>query len=146
MQCPGHLAVSVAGFLSSQGSESNNWLFLVTMPSSVVPSEVIGAPSCACSGIPSGSCPYPPLESVITVVDHTSACRPCKKHPIPLSPHRRCFHTPTCRVLERDSDQACGHCLEHLVVAAARQYVPRRVRATTGGVQLQCPPLWCPLR
>ena len=24
--------------------------------------------------------------------------------------------------------------------------VPKGVRATTGGVQLQCPPLWCPLR
>ena len=28
---------------------------------------------------------------------------------------------PSCRVLGRDSDQACGHCLEHLAVAGAGQ-------------------------
>ena len=62
------MAVSVAGCVSSQGSESNNRWCLVTMPSSVVRSEVIGTASDACSWTPSGGEPHPPLESEITVV------------------------------------------------------------------------------
>ena len=50
------------------GSESNNRWCLVTMPSSVVPSEVIGATSCAYSWTPSGGLPCPPLESEMTAV------------------------------------------------------------------------------
>ena len=63
-RCPEHLAVSVAGCVSSQGSESNNRSCSIAMPSS----EVIRAASDACLGTPSGSGPCPPLESVKTVV------------------------------------------------------------------------------
>jgi len=43
MRCPEHLAV--AGHVNSQESESNNSWHLVTIPSSLVPSEVIAAAS-----------------------------------------------------------------------------------------------------
>ena len=66
--CLEHLAVAVAGCMSSQGSESNHGWFSVTIISSVVPSEVTGVTSLACSWILSGSRPHPPLESEITDV------------------------------------------------------------------------------
>ena len=92
------------------------------MPSSVVTSEVIEAASGACSGTHSGSGPCPSLMSVITWWFSCTTCRPCKKHPVLLSPYRRCCHTaPSFRVLGGLSDQACGCCLEHLVVVAAGQ-------------------------
>ena len=105
-----------AGCVSSQGSESNNRYCLITMSSS----EVTGAASGAYSGTPSGSGPCPPLESVITVVVCPATCRPREKHPVPLSPHRRAAQaSPSCMFPGRDSEQASGHCLERLAVAAA---------------------------
>ena len=60
--------MAVAGCVSSQGSENNSGWYSVTMPPSVVPSEVTGAAIGACPWTPvrGGSCP--PLESKITVV------------------------------------------------------------------------------
>ena len=53
---------------------------------------------------------------------------------------------PKSRSLGRDSNQASGHCSEHLAV---RQKLggcaPKEARATTAGVPSQCLPLWCPL-
>ena len=89
------------------------------MASSIVPSEVVGAASGSCSGIPSGSGPHPPLESEITAV----LCPPPAGHA--SSTLSRLAHTggavpsaPSCRVLGRDSDQASGCCPECLAVAA----------------------------
>ena len=64
--CPECLAVAAAVWVCSQGNESNNRWCSITMSFSVVPSEVVGAASDFCSGIPSGSRPRPPLESGIT--------------------------------------------------------------------------------
>ena len=66
--CPECWAVAAVGQVCSQVSKSNNRWCSVTMSFSVVPSEVVGAASGSCSGIPSGSGPCPPLESEITVV------------------------------------------------------------------------------
>ena len=66
--CPECLAVAAAGWVCSQGSKSNNRWCSITMSFSVVPSEVVGAASDFCSGIPSGGGPCPPLESGVTVV------------------------------------------------------------------------------
>ena len=74
----------------SQASESNNRWCSITMSTSVVPSEVVGASSGSCSGIPSGGGPCPPLESEITVVVCPGYLQTTQKHPVPLSPHRRC--------------------------------------------------------
>ena len=65
----------------SQSSESKNRQCLVTM-TSVVPSEMIRATS--------GSRPCPPLESEVTMVVCLTTVDAGKKHPVPLSPHRRC--------------------------------------------------------
>ena len=81
-----HLAVATAECVSSQGSKSNNSLCLIAVPSS----EVIGNEGGACSGTPNGSGPRPPLELVITAVVCPATCRPCMKHPVSLSPRRRC--------------------------------------------------------
>ena len=67
-KCLEHLAAVVAWCMSSQGSESNNGWRSVTMPFSVVPSELTGAASGACSQTPSGGGACPPLESEITSV------------------------------------------------------------------------------
>ena len=65
--CPECLVVAAAGRVCSQENESNKW-YSVSMPSSVLPSEVIGAASGACSWTPRGGLPRPPLESEITAV------------------------------------------------------------------------------
>ena len=67
--------------VNSQSSESKNRQCLVTM-TSVVPSEMIRATS--------GSRPCPPLESEVTMVVCLTTVDAGKKHPVPLSPHRRC--------------------------------------------------------
>lgn len=54
-----HLAVATAECVSSQGSKSNNSLCLIAVPSS----EGIGTAGGACSGAPTGSRPWPSLES-----------------------------------------------------------------------------------
>ena len=64
--CPECLAVAAAGRVCSQGSESNNRWCSIAMSFSVVPSEMVEAASYFCSGIPSGSGLFPPLESEIT--------------------------------------------------------------------------------
>ena len=79
--CPACLAVAAAGWMCSQGSESNNRWCSITASSSVVPPEVAGAASGSCSGIPSGGGQYPPLESEITVV----AC-PCNMQTMQEAP------------------------------------------------------------
>ena len=89
--------MAVVECVSSQGSESNNGWCLVTMPSSVVLSEVIGVTSGTCSWTPSGGRLHPPLESAVTAVVCLATCRPCKKHLISLSPHRSCC--TGCRLL-----------------------------------------------
>ena len=66
--CPEYLAVASAGRVYSQGSKGNNRWCSVTMSFSVVPSEVVGAASDFCSGIPSVARPWPHLESEITAV------------------------------------------------------------------------------
>ena len=71
--CPVHLAVSVAEWVCSQRSESNNRWYSVAMSSSVVPSEVGGAASGSCLVIPSGSGTHLPLELEITAV--VSSCQ-----------------------------------------------------------------------
>ena len=117
--CPEHLAVAAAGWVCSQGSESNNRWCSVTMSFSVVPSEVVGAASDFCSGIPSGGGPRPPLESGITV----AVCPPLPADPRCLLSHLA--HAggaspaaPSCKVLGRDSDQVSGGHPECLAVAA----------------------------
>ena len=53
--------------------------------------EVSMAASGVCSLAPSGGESLPLLEPEITVVIGSCAsCRPCKKHLVLLSPHRRC--------------------------------------------------------
>ena len=64
------------------------------------PSEV----SNNCSGLP------PPL------VDHARSTPSCLAHR-----GDTLQAVPSCRVLGSDSNQTCGHCLERLVVAAARR-------------------------
>ena len=64
--CPECSAVATAGQVCSKGSKSTNRWCSITMSISVVPSEVVGAASDFCSGIPSGGGPCPPLESGIT--------------------------------------------------------------------------------
>ena len=78
---PEHLVVAAVGCVYSQSSESKNRQCLVTM-TSVVPSEMIRATS--------GSRPCPPLESEVTMVVCLTTVDAGKKHPVPLSPHRRC--------------------------------------------------------
>lgn len=118
--CPECLAVAAAGQVCSQRSKSNSRWCSITM-SSMVPSEVVGAESGSCSGIPGSGGPRLPLESEITVV----VC------PLPPADHARSILSslahaesavstaPSCRVLGRDSDQVPGCCPEHLAVAAA---------------------------
>ena len=66
--CPQPLVVAAAGWMCSQGSQSNIRWYSVAMSSSVLPSEVVGAASGSCSGIYSGGGPCTPLESEITAV------------------------------------------------------------------------------
>ena len=80
---PEHLPVAASGCVSFQGSESTNTRCLVTMPSSVVPSEVIGATSSAYSQTPSGGGPHPPLESEITAVVCLHHLRTTQEAPCP---------------------------------------------------------------
>ena len=80
--CPECLAVAAAEQVCSQGSKSNSRWYFIAMSSSVVPSEVIGAASGSCSGIPISSEPHSPLESEITVV----VC-PCHMQIMQEAPH-----------------------------------------------------------
>ena len=102
-RCLEHLAV--AGCVSPQGNENNNGWCSGTVPSSVVPSEVIGATSVACSWTPSGGRPCPSLASEIT-----------SGLPLPPAVHARgtlshiahaggaVIAAPSCRVLGSDSE------------------------------------------
>ena len=100
--------MAVAGHVNSQVSESSNRWCLVAVPSYVVPSEVIGTESGAYSWTPCGGGPHPPPESKISAVVFLATCRPHKKHPIQLIHARGAAQAaPSCRLLGRDSDQAC---------------------------------------
>ena len=88
--CPEHLAVAAAGRVYSQGSESNNRWCSVTVPSSVVPSEVVGVTSGSCSGNPSGGGLHPPLESEITAMVFPRHLQTRQEVPVLFSSHRRC--------------------------------------------------------
>ena len=66
------LVVAAAGRVCSQESETNNRWCSVTVPSYVVLSEVIRATNHACSHTPVSGRPCPPLESEITMVNHSS--------------------------------------------------------------------------
>ena len=59
------------------------------MSISMVPSEVIGAESGACSWTSSGDWPHPPLESEITGVFASAISGSYKKHPALLCPCRK---------------------------------------------------------
>ena len=109
----------------------------VAMSSFVLPSEVVGAASGSCSGIPSGGELCPPLESEIT-----------GDFPPPLADHAR--STPShlahagsavlaapSRVLGRDSDQVPGCYPECLAVAASGWVYSRGVRAIMCDAWLQ---------
>ena len=79
-----------AGWMSSHGSESNNGWCLVTMPSLWCPPRWLGPQVI-------------PVHGPLVLLGHNpfmsqrqlqwfplTTYRPCKKHPIPLSPHIRC--------------------------------------------------------
>ena len=80
--------MAVSGHVHSQGSEHNSRWCLVVVPSSVVASDVIRASSGASSWTPGGSRVCPPLQWFLP-----ATCKPQKKHPIPISPCRRCCHS-----------------------------------------------------
>ena len=107
--------------MCSQGSESNNRWYSITMSSSVVPSEVVGVEGGSYSGISSSSGPFPPLESEITAVicpchlrNHSRSTLSCLAHAGGAA-----LAAPSCRVLGRDSDKASGCCPECLAMTAA---------------------------
>ena len=81
--------------------------------------EVSGAASGVCSQTSSDGEPLPHLEPEITVVvcpDHARSTSSC------LAPTGGAAQAaPSCRFLGRGSDQASGHCPEHLAVATAGQ-------------------------
>ena len=119
--CPECLAVAAAEQVCSQGSKVNNRWCSITMSFSVVPSEVVGAASDFCSGIPSGGGPHPPLEPLILqwFAPATSSL-PRKNPPSHLAHVGGATPTaPSCRVFRRGSDQESGRHPEHFGVAAA---------------------------
>lgn len=127
--------MTVAGSVSSQGSESNSGWCLATTPSSVVPSEMTGARSGAYTQAPSDGSPCPPLESEMTAwfapppVDHT------RSTPLHLAHAGGAAQAaPSCRVLRNDSDEACvgtaGSIWQWQLQGGC---IPRGVRTTTGG-------------
>ena len=65
---PEHLAMAAAGRVCSQVCEINSRSCLVTMSSSVVISELIGATCGACSWTLSGGGPCPPLKSEVAAM------------------------------------------------------------------------------
>ena len=94
--------------MSCQGRESNNRWCLLTMPSSVVHSEVFGATSGVRSWTPSGGGPCLPLESKITEVvslhTHTPTVH-ARSTPSLLAHIGDVVQAaPSCRVLGGDSD------------------------------------------
>ena len=129
--------MAVAGYVSSQGNESNNRWCSVAMPSS----EVTGSASGSCSLTPSDGGPHPPLESEITAI----VC------PLPPKDHAKSTlsHLATQKVLHRLLLVAGSWKVTMIKHVGASQSilrwqqqggsVPREVRATTGGTQLQCP-------
>ena len=100
--CPECLAWAAAGQVCSQRRECNNRLCSIAMSFSAVPSEMVGAASDFCSGIPSGGGPCPPLESGITS-DHA---RSTLSHLAQVG--SATLAASSCRVLGRDSDQVSG--------------------------------------
>ena len=111
------------------------------MSFSVVPSEVAGASSNFCSGVPSGGGPRPPLESEITVVVcphhlQTTQGAPCPTYHMQEVLHKlllviESWEGTVTRYLGTTQSiwqwQLQGGC------------VPMEVRATVYGAWLQCP-------
>ena len=93
--------------MCSEGNESNNGWCSITVSSSVVPSEVIGAASGAGSVTPSGGRSRPPLESEVTgglpppPIDHGRSTLSHLAHAGGAAPA-----VPSYRVLGSDSVQA----------------------------------------
>ena len=81
--CPEHFAVAAAERMYSQGSESNSSWCSDTMSSFMVPTEVVGAASVSCSGIPHVSGPCPLLLSEITVVVSSHPLQTMQEAPCP---------------------------------------------------------------
>ena len=113
---PENLAVAAAGCVSSQGCENINSLCLIAVSSS----EMIGMSGGACSGIPSGSGPWPSSFSGNCVglhpppVDHAWGDLSVLAH---IGGAAQA--APSCRILGSARDLAYGYCPEHSVVAAA---------------------------
>ena len=102
--CPENMVVAAAGQVCSQGSKSNNMCCSIPMSFSVVPSEVVGAASGSCSGIPSGGRPRPPPESEITAMVCPCHLRTTQEAPSGLDHAGGAAPaSPSCRVLGRES-------------------------------------------
>ena len=140
---PENLAVAAAGCVSSQGCENINSLCLIAVSSS----EMIGMAGGACSGIPSGSGPWPSSFSGNCVglhpppVDHAWG----DLHLLCVSPHRRCYSG--CSEL-----QDPGKCQRSglwvlpwtFSSGSSRASVFPRVQENQELIWSQCLPLWCP--
>ena len=135
---PEHLAVAAAGCMHFLGSESNNRWCLVAMPSSLVPSEVVGAASGNCPQTPSGGRPCPPLVSEITAV----VC-PCHLQTTQEAPHPTQLLHRLLPVTGSWEGTAIRHvCALPRAFGSGEQQggcVPRGVRATMCGAPLQYP-------
>ena len=139
--CLEHLAVAAAGWVFSQGCESNSRWYSLSVSFSEVPSEVAGVANEFCSGIPSGDAPCPPLESEITmaVCPHclqTTQETPCHTYPMQEILHQlflvlESWEGTVIKCLSASQSiwqwQLQGRC------------VPRGVRATAYGAWLPCP-------
>ena len=110
-------------------------------------SEMIGAASGACSGTLSGSEPCLPLESVRTTV----VC-PCHLQTMQEAPHLTWLTQEVLHRLLLVAESWEVTEMKHVGTTWSVQQWQQRgqcasrgLRATTGGVQSPCPPLWCPL-
>ena len=123
------------------GSQSNNSLCLIDMPSS----EVIGTADGDCSWTPSGG-GLPPNSGVrhncgdltLPPADHTRSTLSCLAHighGVPAA--------PGCWFLGRDSDQTSGCCPECLAVAAAGQMISQGAESNNVWCWVAVPSFLC---
>ena len=133
--------MAAAGWVCSQRSESNNSWCSVAMFSSVLPSEVVEAASGSYSGIPSGSGPCPPLESVITAVVCPHQLQTTQEAPHPTQPTQEVLHQLFLVVgfWEGTVIKLLGTTQSVWQWQLQGRCVPRGMRATMYGAWLQCP-------